>query len=114
MYQDQHDIEQPTNPEQYERLNTVVRKIRRSRKNTLPSACCCCLTTRLGSQLACLIWAGFSLYFACLGFMKKSPFYSYLNPVTLYIYAILNLIFFFINMVGFFIITWRHQYLLED
>ncbi|KAI8096677.1 uncharacterized protein BX664DRAFT_324588 [Halteromyces radiatus] len=108
MYQENNDdIEQPTSQENYERLNTFVRSLRRKQKNSLPNACCCCLDTRLGSRLACFIWAGLSLYFACLAFMNKSPFYSYFNRIPLTIFGILNLLFFFVNMAAIFIITWK-------
>ncbi|CAO3582268.1 unnamed protein product [Absidia cylindrospora] len=108
MYDQQNDdIEQPTSQEQYERLNNIVRKLRRKHKNSLPNACCCCLDTRLGSRLACFIWAGLSLYFACLAFMNKSPFYSYFSQIPLLIFGVLNLFFFFVNIAGIIIITWK-------
>ncbi|KAI8333992.1 hypothetical protein BC941DRAFT_433547 [Chlamydoabsidia padenii] len=108
MYEQQNeDIEQPASQEHYERLNTMVRKLQRKHKNALPNACCCCFDTRLGSRIACFIWAGLSLYFACLAFMNKSPFYSYFNQIPLLIFGVLNLFFSFVNMAGVFIITWK-------
>ncbi|KAI8145983.1 hypothetical protein BJV82DRAFT_31328 [Fennellomyces sp. T-0311] len=55
--------------------------------------CCGCIHLRVGSAIACVIWAGLSLYFAIISFQSKSPFYSYLTQAPLLVYGVANLLF---------------------
>ncbi|KAL1931996.1 hypothetical protein VTP01DRAFT_9052 [Rhizomucor pusillus] len=66
-----------------------------------PLRCCGCFNNRFGSWVACLIWAGFSFYFAIIAFMDKSPFYSYLDQIPLVIFGVINLIFGCVTLAGF-------------
>ncbi|KAI8074085.1 hypothetical protein BC940DRAFT_79741 [Gongronella butleri] len=63
-----------------------------------PRNCCCCIPTQIGSLIACVVWAGFSLYFAVLAFMGRSP---------LVIFGVLNLFFFIVCVGAFIIIKWQ-------
>ncbi|CDH54105.1 predicted protein [Lichtheimia corymbifera JMRC:FSU:9682] len=69
-----------------------------------PLRCCGCFSNRLGSGVACLIWAALSFYFAVLAFMSRSPFYSHLDDVPLIVFGVINLIFGCITLAGFVII----------
>ncbi|KAI7853655.1 hypothetical protein BDC45DRAFT_510766 [Circinella umbellata] len=75
-----------------------------------PPKCCGCFSNHFGSGIACLIWAGFSFYFAVLAFMQKSPFYSHLDQIPLIIFGVVNLIFGCISVAGFVIVYFRPIY----
>ncbi|KAL1928562.1 hypothetical protein VTP01DRAFT_2918 [Rhizomucor pusillus] len=54
--------------------------------------CCGCIHLRFGSAVACVIWAGLSLYFASISFQSTSPFYSFLSQAPLLVFGVTNLI----------------------
>ncbi|KAI8394029.1 uncharacterized protein BYT42DRAFT_553104 [Radiomyces spectabilis] len=65
----------------------------------LHTLCCGCINNRLGSILACIIWTGFSFYFAVMAFMQSSPFFSYIHEAPLIIFGVVNLIFGLVSLI---------------
>ncbi|KAI8099019.1 uncharacterized protein BX664DRAFT_320187 [Halteromyces radiatus] len=64
--------------------------------------CCGCIHLRIGGVFSCLIWAGFSLYFAVISFQSQSPFYSYMTQAPLLVFGVCNLALFLISLGGLF------------
>ncbi|KAI9020808.1 hypothetical protein CLU79DRAFT_755655 [Phycomyces nitens] len=74
------------------------------RSRILPIKCCGCIGIRRGGALGCAVWALLSFYFAILGFMGRSPFFSHLERAPLVIYGVLNLAFGIASLLGLFFI----------
>ncbi|KAL0082675.1 hypothetical protein J3Q64DRAFT_1752634 [Phycomyces blakesleeanus] len=74
------------------------------RSRILPIKCCGCVGIRRGGALGCVVWALLSFYFAALGFMGRSPFFSHLERAPLVIYGVLNLAFGIASLLGLFFI----------
>ncbi|KAI9033983.1 hypothetical protein CLU79DRAFT_830331 [Phycomyces nitens] len=66
--------------------------------------CCGCIHLRTGACISCVLWAGFSLYFAILSFQNKSPFFSYLPNGPIMAYGITNLVLALVSLWGLFAI----------
>ncbi|KAL0073691.1 hypothetical protein F4703DRAFT_1419863 [Phycomyces blakesleeanus] len=66
--------------------------------------CCGCIHLRTGAWISCVLWAGFSLYFAILSFQNKSPFFSYLPSGPIMAYGITNLVLTLVSFWGLFAI----------
>ncbi|ORY97912.1 hypothetical protein BCR43DRAFT_490545 [Syncephalastrum racemosum] len=54
--------------------------------------CCGCIHLRVGSAIACIVWAALSFYFAITSFQSKSPFYSHLDTAAILVFGVCNLI----------------------
>ncbi|KAL1919612.1 uncharacterized protein VTP21DRAFT_1543 [Calcarisporiella thermophila] len=75
--------------------------------------CCGCIHLRAGGLVTCLIWLGFSIWFATLAFMGISPFYSYLNPTALNFFGAVCIAFAFVCLFGFLTIFIAHAKLVR-
>ncbi|KAI8144347.1 hypothetical protein BJV82DRAFT_513203 [Fennellomyces sp. T-0311] len=66
--------------------------------------CCGCIHLRVGAAFSCLVWIGLSMYFAILSFQESSPFFSYMVPAPLYVFAVASLIMAITGFVGLFVL----------
>ncbi|KAL0095664.1 hypothetical protein J3Q64DRAFT_1048323 [Phycomyces blakesleeanus] len=72
--------------------------------------CCGCIDNRIGSMLACILWAAFSFYLAILAFMGSSPFFSHLDKIPLIVFGVINIFFGLVSLSGFIILIVRSRY----
>ncbi|KAI9473469.1 MAG: hypothetical protein EXX96DRAFT_578137 [Benjaminiella poitrasii] len=63
--------------------------------------CCAVIPSRYGIPLVLTIWIVISIYFATLSFMKKSPFYSYIDMTTIYVFGALNIFLVILCLYGY-------------
>ncbi|KAI9020999.1 hypothetical protein CLU79DRAFT_754649 [Phycomyces nitens] len=72
--------------------------------------CCGCIDNRIGSMLACILWAGFSFYLGILAFTGSTPFFSHLDKIPLILFGVINILFGLVSLSGFIILIVRSRY----